>query len=309
MKTFAGTSYFSAILIAFLWIIPVTSAYAKSCKPSAELIDSYMELRKISSGLRNRPDLVSSDVIKAGSIEEIQYNSDGVSIERYYEDLKYHISNRAIQVDPVVIAGSNETIAWNKLRIETKLCLENRAPDPSLYPSGNIPQNNSIQAQPNNDAPPTKKLTAAERKKQQAQQKAEEISTKSQQLAQETQSKADAARQGKRKKHDPAAEAHHCIRVNTGGLHGSMVNTCNYKISYADCRYRNTNDELKDWLSCEKQKFGFGFIDAHEEDTTFTRKVQKIYWFACKEPARPVDYSFIEGSGIQGRCHDTANSD
>lgn len=137
----------------------------------------------------------------------------------------------------------------------------------------------------------------------------EEQINQSQQLAQENQSKADAARQGKRKVHDPAAEAHHCIKVNTGGSTGSMVNTCNFKISYVDCRYNNTSDELKNWLTCEKQKFGFGFIDAHNEDLTFTRKVQKIYWFACKEPSRPVDYNFVEGRGISGRCHDTANSD
>ena len=170
-------------------------------------------------------------------------------------------------------------------------------------------ENDSNQAQPNNDSPPTKKLTAAERKKQQAQQKADDLGTQSQQLAQENQSKADAARQGKRKVHDPAAEAHNCIKVNTGGSTGSMVNTCNFKISYVDCRYNNTSDELKNWLTCEKQKFGFGFIDAHNEDLTFTRKVQKIYWFACKEPSRPVDYNFVEGRGISGRCHDTANSD
>lgn len=177
----------------------------------------------------------------------------------------------------------------------------------SGFPGQEISSSN--QTQPNNDSPPPKKLTAAEQKRQNQQQQAEEISTKSQQLAQENQSKADAARQGKRKRHDPAAEAHNCIKINTVGSTGSLVNICNFKISYVDCRYRNSSDELKNWLTCEKQKFGFGFIDAHKEDLTFTRKAQKLYWFACKEPARPVDYSFIEGSGINGRCHDTANSD
>lgn len=176
--------------------------------------------------------------------------------------------------------------------------------------SSTTSSNNSStnQNQTTNDAPPTKKLSAAEQKRQQAQQKADDLSTQSQQLAQENQSKADAARQGKRKKHDPAAEAHHCIKVNEGGLFGSMDNKCNFKIWYVDCGYRPTEKSWLKSMACENQKFGLSTVGPNKRDPSHTRHVEKMYWFACKDPARPVDYKFIEGSGIHGRCFDTANS-
>lgn len=278
-----------------------TTAYAKTCKPSAELIDSYMEARTESNRLSNRPDTVSSDVIKANSIETIKNDTDGTSLQRYYDDLNNDFRILASEVDARGIASVKANIAWDKLRIETKLCLENRAQDPSLYQSGYITKNNDNLTQSTDNTQPTKKLTTAELKKQKAQQQIEEKMSESQQLAESTQAKADVARQGKRKTHDPGAVASKCIKVNRNGTYGSLDNVCNFKIHYVECHYQSSDN----YLVCEMQHFGAGSIGPHKQDLSLVKNVEAVYWFACKDPAWPLDHEFIDnaqGRGISARC-------
>lgn len=121
--------------------------------------------------------------------------------------------------------------------------------------------------------------------------------------ARETQAKgdADAKKQGRRR-HDPAMEAHECIQPNFGGLYGGMVNSCPYKVNYTYCGSRPTeNSWLKDIMECEKQKFGADGVGPNRESASHTKGVQSIHWFACKDPALPMDSSF-EGGQIQARC-------
>lgn len=297
MKTLSATSYSTAILIVLFWVIPVTSVHAKLTE--TQCLDKLSAFTK------------SLQVFKNG------YWQNDKPAENNYRYNAFAMKQYSGECAHFPYSKNSFIVHKDRLQEQIEICIKHDLGPTCGQPAVNIEypastpatDSRSQQTESNNDSPPTRKLSAAEQRRQDAQQKALDQINQSQQLAQENQSKADAARQGKRKVHDPAAEAHHCIKVNTGGSTGSMVNTCNFKISYVDCRYNNTSDELKNWLTCEKQKFGFGFIDAHNEDLTFTRKVQKIYWFACKEPSRPVDYNFVEGRGISGRCHDTANSD
>ena len=143
--------------------------------------------------------------------------------------------------------------------------------------------------------------TAANNSAQQPQQ--QESAQKAAAQAREAQAKgdADAQRQGRRR-HDPAMEAHECIQPNFGGLYGGMVNSCPYKVNYTYCGSRPTeNSWLKDIMECEKQKFGADGVGPNRESASHTKGVQSIHWFACKDPALPMDSSF-EGGQIQARC-------
>lgn len=160
---------------------------------------------------------------------------------------------------------------------------------------------NNSQSRITNDSPPPKKLTGAEQKRQNQQQKIEDKMSQSQQLAESTQAKADAARQGKRKTHDSAAVASQCIKVNRTGTYGSLDNVCNFKINYVECHYQPNDD----YLVCEKQRFGAGAIGPNKKELSLVKNVEAVYWFACKEPAWPLDREFIDnaqGRGISARC-------
>jgi len=128
-------------------------------------------------------------------------------------------------------------------------------------------------------------------------------SQQAQQAAQQNQARADQARQGKRKTHDPAAEAHHCIQPNFGGLYGGMRNTCNYKVWFTMCGYRPTENSWLRGMACEKQSFGSDSVGPGREVASHTKGVEMLYWYACKDPAWALDAEFVPGQGIKARCY------
>lgn len=151
----------------------------------------------------------------------------------------------------------------------------------------------------------TKPLTKAELKAQKAEQQAqqdEQQALQATQAAQDHQTKANQKRQGKRRRHEPENEAHNCIKPDFGGLYGGMENTCDFKISYTYCGYRPTEKSWLTGMSCEKQSFGAGFVSPGRQDAAHTHGVEKLHWFACKDPAWPVDVEFVDGD-IKGRCY------
>lgn len=124
----------------------------------------------------------------------------------------------------------------------------------------------------------------------------------------QSQSRADQARQGKRKTHDPAAEAHECIDVDTQTLYGGFKNKCSYAVSYGYCvdnpkKGAWTNSPL---FSCAGltgvTAVGGQDIRANGYDANHTKGGDSVYYFACKQPATAMDLTFIPGQGIQGRC-------
>jgi hypothetical protein len=131
----------------------------------------------------------------------------------------------------------------------------------------------------------------------------------SQQLAQATQAKADQERQGKRKTHDPAAEAHQCIKIdpNPSGNFGAFINGCGYKVNFVTCNYRPRNTQggfnWADSANCEKNGIGLHTPGAGASVAAHNRGTEKVYWFACKAPASPTDARFVAGSGITARCY------
>ena len=166
-------------------------------------------------------------------------------------------------------------------------------------------QDASNQDTTNNDiSSNTKPLTKAELKAQKAEQQAQQDEQQAQQathVAQDHQTKANQKRQGKRRRHEPENEAHNCIKPDFGGLYGGMENTCDFKVSYTYCGYRPTEKSWLTGMSCEKQSFGAGFVSPGRQDAAHTHGVEKLYWFACKDPAWPVDVEF--DGDIKGRCH------
>jgi hypothetical protein len=123
------------------------------------------------------------------------------------------------------------------------------------------------------------------------------------QSTQEFQQKADQARQGKRRRHEPENEASHCIQPDFGGLYGGMKNTCNFKVWYTYCGYRPSERSWLTGMNCEKQSFGSDSVMPGNTSASHTHGVQQLYWFACKEPAWPLDHEFVVGSGIRARCY------
>lgn len=139
-------------------------------------------------------------------------------------------------------------------------------------------------------------------------QSAQQESNQSQQTANQNQARADQARQGKRKTHDPAAEAHQCIEIDKEpGLFGAFKNICNYKVNFSTCNYKpRVKSGGFNWsadFDCEQQKFGLHTPDGGRAVASHNRNTEMVYWFACKAPAFPVDTEFVAGSGVRGRCN------
>jgi type II secretory pathway pseudopilin PulG len=140
---------------------------------------------------------------------------------------------------------------------------------------------------------------------QSAQQKAQQAQLQ----AQQSQARADQARLGKRKTHDPAAEAHQCIDVDVDApIVGGFRNKCGYAVSYGYCVF---NPKKGGWtdspiFNCNamigKTTAGGQDIKANGYDVNHTRGGESVYFFACKQPASAMDLTFISGQGIQGRC-------
>ena len=134
-------------------------------------------------------------------------------------------------------------------------------------------------------------------------------SQSSQQLAQQTQSRADQQRQGKRKTHDPAAEAHECIAIDKAGSgnYGAFKNQCPYPVNFTTCNEKPRIIQGGfNWsadFDCAKQQFGLHTPKGNSSVAAHNRNTEFVYWFACKAPAMPVDATYAAGKGIEARCH------
>jgi flagellar motor protein MotB len=144
---------------------------------------------------------------------------------------------------------------------------------------------------------------------QQQSQQAQQQAQQSQQLAAQNQTRADQARQGQRKTHDPAAEAHECVAIDNAGSgnFGAFKNICGYKVNFLTCNYKpRVIQGGFNWsadFDCERQKLGLHTPDGGRAVAAHNRNTELVYWFACKAPASPVDLTFVSGEGIKGRCH------
>ncbi|MEQ1531520.1 MAG: hypothetical protein ABL925_19570, partial [Methylococcales bacterium] len=214
-----------------------------------------------------------------------------------------------------ILCGLASRLITNTIKLESVIQLTCHAGLPRPSFNNTKPQNSGVDtnqkatnkksASNTDTSSNTKPLTKAELKAQaaeQAAQAAEQDVQQDTQLAQENQAKANKARQGKRRRHEPENEAHNCIKPDFGGLYGGMENTCNFKVWYTYCGYRPTENSWLTGMSCEKQSFGSDIVGPGKQSASHTHGVEKLYWFACKDPAWPVDVEFVDGD-IKGRCH------
>ena len=136
----------------------------------------------------------------------------------------------------------------------------------------------------------------------------QQLAQEAQQQSRQNQQRADQARQGKRKTHDPAAEAHQCVSIDKSvALFGAFKNTCGSKVNFVTCNYRpRTINGGFNWsadFDCDKQQFGMHNPDSGQSVQAHNHNTEMVYWFACKAPALPVDTEFVRGQGVLGRCY------
>ena len=303
MKIFTGTSYFSVILIALLWIIPVTSVQAQLSQDQCLQKDHKFGIE-------------SSNITKDSYRDGMdQYQLFKIQLKAKYRGSTYWIY--LLSGECSHIEGAKNSVRINKPGLDETIkdCVQ-RGMGPTcgvteaeMNSIGGAPSagNRNTQTESNNDSPPPQKLTAAERKAQQAQQKAEDLTKKQQQSAQETQAKADAARQGKRRKHDPSAEATNCIQPMEGKKEDRIKNICNFEISYTFCYYQPEQVSYAAFTTCEKQSFGADQLKPGKSHVVY-KTAEKLYWHACKLPAWSLDHEYVDGKGISGRCRDVGKS-
>lgn len=121
----------------------------------------------------------------------------------------------------------------------------------------------------------------------------------------DNQKRADQQRQGQRKTNDPAVEASNCLGLDKdAALYGGFKNTCEYKVNYVFCNYGPKKDSWADFHNCEKKNgIGAWQVGGGRASAAHTKNTAMVYWFACKDPATPVDSEFVLGKGIEARCH------
>jgi hypothetical protein len=175
--------------------------------------------------------------------------------------------------------------------------------------TGNLKDNNPTHTNPrlNNTQNPSSGGLGNQTSNSSQQQQLQAAVIQSQTRAREAQQRgdADAQRRGRRV-HDPAAEAHDCLSVDPSGLFGAMVNNCSYKVNYTVCAFKPRDEKALDsgWLTslnCEKHQFGTDSVGSNNRQTQHTKGTERLHWFACKDPAWPLETSF-EGGEIVGRC-------
>ena len=144
---------------------------------------------------------------------------------------------------------------------------------------------------------------------QSTQQQSQQAQQQAQQLAAQNQARADQARQGRRKTHEPAAEAHECIAIDNAGSgnFGAFKNTCSYRVNFYTCNYKpRVTQGGFNWsadFDCGRQQHGMHTPGAGVSVAAHNRNTETVHWFACKAPASPVDVSFVQGQGLSGRCN------
>lgn len=138
---------------------------------------------------------------------------------------------------------------------------------------------------------------------------AKQVAQQSQQLAQQNQARADQQRKGKRKTHDPAAEAHECISIDKSGSgnFGAFKNQCSYPVNFTTCNEKpRVIQGGFNWsadFDCAKQQYGLHTLKGNSSVAAHNRNTEYVYWFACKAPAMPADTEYMAGKGLMGRCY------
>jgi hypothetical protein len=178
----------------------------------------------------------------------------------------------------------------------TTTSVHNAKPSPST--ASNLDTAERRQASQANQQPAQEQTKQAQQQSQQAQQ-----------TAQQNQARADQERQGKRKTHDPAAEAHECISIDkaSSGNFGAFKNQCPYPVNFTTCNNKpKTIQGGFNWsadFDCAKQQFGLHTPKANSSVAAHNRNTEYVYWFACKAPAGPVDGTWSASKGIEARCY------
>jgi hypothetical protein len=144
---------------------------------------------------------------------------------------------------------------------------------------------------------------------QETSQSAQQQSQQAQQSAQQTQARADQQRQGKRKTHDPAAEAHECISIDKSGSgnFGAFKNQCPYPVNFYSCNEKPRIIQGGfNWsadFDCAKPSLGLYTPKGNSSVAAHNRNTEFVHWYACKAPAMPADATYTPGKGIEARCH------
>jgi hypothetical protein len=132
--------------------------------------------------------------------------------------------------------------------------------------------------------------------------------TQAQTRAREAQQRGDTDAQRKgRRTHDPAAEAHECIEVDTTSLYGGFKNKCSFPVSYGYCVENPKSGAWTDspLFSCAgmqgKSTAGGGSMGPNGYDANHTKGGTAVHYFACRRPAGAYELTF-DGSQIVGRC-------
>ncbi len=143
---------------------------------------------------------------------------------------------------------------------------------------------------------------------QQSQQQAQQSRAAQQQSQQavfnsaQNQTAADQTRKSERRRHEPENEAHDCLSLDKSGLFGGIVNKCDFKVAYQFCNFNPKKDSWAESHTCGKSG-GADFVGAGRTSAAHVKNTETVYWFACKDPAWPVDVEYVAGKGIQARCY------
>ena len=178
----------------------------------------------------------------------------------------------------------------------------------SSAPSGNNSAQAGSQNQSNSQTPTSQQNQAGQQQPQQAQQQAQQSRAAQQQSQQavfnssQNQTAADQTRKAERRRHEPENEAHDCLSLDKSGLFGGIVNKCNFKVAYQFCNFNPKKDSWAESHTCGKSG-GADFVGAGRTSAAHVKNTETVYWFACKDPAWPVDVEYVAGKGIQARCY------
>lgn len=92
-----------------------------------------------------------------------------------------------------------------------------------------------------------------------------------------------------------------CIAMGTGGLYGSFVNKCGFKVMYTYCVLSPKKGAWSEAFTCEKQQFGTDWVGANSTSGAHNRGGVTTYWFACRYPQLAVA-KYERGRGAAGVC-------
>ncbi|HOZ66871.1 MAG TPA: hypothetical protein PLH13_05495, partial [Burkholderiaceae bacterium] len=169
-----------------------------------------------------------------------------------------------------------------------------------IYTQNRITNNSITTQQQNNE------ITEEQRRAQEAQQ-AQQLKQRAQESTQQAlqnQQRVEQERKGKRRRHEPENEAHHCIDIvtNEPGF-GYFKNKCNFKVWYNFCNFNPKKDSWAEAHNCVGRSGNAGDMIANGASAAHVKNTQTVYFYACKDPSWPVDSEYVAGQGLAARCH------